>query len=944
MAHRLAETLVRFFIHLAADSFGAEALGRLVRALGGVAVLAEERHIFVWCGPGAAPSEDDYWAHRFPRWDDSVVLPLEGYGDPKSLDFDRGAAASSVSKFVQSTEGRKAVTRLTAGWPGRLFGAQTEFSPVVILTGSLVNPVTSAVALGLVDSFAALRKVGEFDVPVYVVAATGFASGPFENYPEKARGVAARALLDLEVFLQGGDSRQRAAAVFLVGEEPISGAAPGRAEGVALAALTAFGITRSAARMPQPPVGEVDPFAVYRDAAGEFQIAGEPFEPARPFSAVGAYAVHCPAEALARLFATRIASACFAELSKQKPWASLEEASKVKPEAALASFLRSVEAEAIADLWDKVHERTSIPWREEAPRVQEAGWFELDRVRMLFGAVFEQQDWKSVADVYGEERIRALPFDSWECALDELTELIENGVIPRRSQHIELLSRRIAAAFLESVESGVSRIFRGTFQEPVGAEPHLAAQCFLGGIRRRLLDAAIELDSIAAIERGMPKDTDEARKRVNGAREALRKEMAAVPSPAAVLLRLAPVFGVCVGLAIALPFDLGILNSPPARLVLGVAAGAIGMSVLFYRYVQSVRRRLLQSVHDWLKYYRIALREEDEKRKQEAYTGLLVTMRECLEWLFDGQKPDPPLPQPVHVILEPTELAELHQYPDELRPQTVFSEFQGYLGQAASSFEQVGRRLLDMFQNSRLETALPEISVSQPDAVDAQLERFLLSDAAGKTLRPEAVVGLMMYELHANEGSQSWLVPFDCMNTEDAAHIWRRSFCLPAGRDLLDASVRESSSAFLFLETLRNYIFPRLTGALDLSTRLADYLADSGCQNMAQTPLWHRYQSLASPSLPGNGVQEALVAACGPADHLAVELGWQNDLGRGRISAHLEVRGRLSASAVIFYPNEASPSTPLGLAWKACLVEKWAEKAYEPVKMGSRPSPGEVQA
>lgn len=41
-----------------------------------------------------------------------------------------------------------------------------------------------------------------------------------------------------------------------------------------------------------------------------------------------------------------------------------------------------------------------------------------------------------------------------------------------------------------------------------------------------------------------------------------------------------------------------------------------------------MRRRLVKSVHDWLENYKLALREEDETRKREAYSGLLVTMRE----------------------------------------------------------------------------------------------------------------------------------------------------------------------------------------------------------------------------------------------------------------------------------------------------------------------------
>jgi hypothetical protein len=68
---------MKYFVHLALDEFGAEVAGKVHRELSTVSSPEVERHTFVWCGSGAAPAEPDYWASRFPPWNDAVEWPLD---------------------------------------------------------------------------------------------------------------------------------------------------------------------------------------------------------------------------------------------------------------------------------------------------------------------------------------------------------------------------------------------------------------------------------------------------------------------------------------------------------------------------------------------------------------------------------------------------------------------------------------------------------------------------------------------------------------------------------------------------------------------------------------------------------------------------------------------------------------------------------------------------
>jgi hypothetical protein len=243
-----------------------------------------------------------------------------------------------------------------------------------------------------------------------------------------------------------------------------------------------------------------------------------------------------------------------------------------------------VEHRAAAALWEQVAEKTQIPWPQEQPDRQPQ-WYDLDRLRLLYGRPFEQKDWQHVLDCYGDARMLALPLDAWPGALDEMVALIEQGVLVRWRQQLAVLKRRVLSAFLDAIDHGVKEVFRRTFQEPVCAMPHLASQALLGRIRNHLEESRGRLEEVEARERPVLPDPTELRAHAESAQHEFEKGLAAVPSPAAVMLRLAPLFAFCLGLVLALPFDLGLINSAPQQLGVGAVAGACGAGYLYLRHL-----------------------------------------------------------------------------------------------------------------------------------------------------------------------------------------------------------------------------------------------------------------------------------------------------------------------------------------------------------------------
>jgi hypothetical protein len=916
---------MKFFVHLVLDEFGAEAAGKVQSELASVASAECERHIYVWCGTGGAPAEPDYWSQRYPPWDDALQWPAEETLRGANWELDRGAAALAIAGWQGL---RDKLRHWIEERPRELLGAHQPFSAAVVLTGSLASPASGAILLGLVAAFARWRHHGSMlGVPVHAVIGIGLAGARSTSDEDKTYALIARGLLDLTEFFQSRPAHEVAAPVYLVGEAALDGGAPGRAEQVAVAAFTMLGLSRSAAVPLNLPSSAVDPFAFAVDDSQKVHWAERPYDAGHPFSVTGAYSVSCPVEPLARVLAARVAALCMELLARQNGCASLENAGKVKLENSLGGFLGDVEGRAAATLWDRVAEKTEVPWpQEEAERPPQ--WYDLDRLRLLYGRLFEQQDWQHVLGCYGEARMLAHPLDAWPGELDEMVALIEQGVLVRRRQQLAIVKRRVLSAFLEAIEHAVEEVFGRTFQEPVNATPHLAAQALLGRVRNHLEDSRRRLEESEARERPLLPDPADLQARTTAAHQRFEQELAAVPSPAAVILRVAPLFAACLGLFLALPFDLGLLNLGPLRLAAGALAGACAAGFFYLRHLDGVRRRIFGSVRAWMEQYKAVLEFEDRQARDGAYRDLLTSLMDCLEWFFNGETDDSPVPKPVRPRLK-EEPASPAPDSDLLRPQTVLAHFSQYLHDAAESFRTAEAGFLSGFQVSRRETILPEISVSDPGGIDRELSRI---GASGAQVPPEWM--RLLYVGHAGAAIDNWVLPFAAGPGSVCDHLWRASFRLPGPKDLLDDKIRKGSSGFLFFDTLRAEMRTYFAGAFALSTRLSEYLEAFPGKVTVSTPLCERYSSLAVPSANTSSPQISIVVLAANADDpLAASLNWSNEAGADHLSLHLQVRSFVSAAELIYHPNEASPTQAMGLAWKVYLQAPWSGQAFLPAKL-----------
>jgi hypothetical protein len=912
---------MRFFVHLVLDEFGAEAAGKVHRELASIASAEGERHTYIWCGAGAPPAEPDFWSVRFPPWDDAVEWPAEVVLQGADWDLDRSAAAASIF-------GWQGLRDRLRGWieqrPKELLGAHQPFQAAVILAGSLGEPSSGAILLGLLATFARGRHRGRLlGVPAHAVLGIGLAGRRDATEEEKAYALIARSLMDLAEFFQSRPAHEAAAPIYLVGEAALDGGSPGRAEQVDTAAFTILGLTRSATPL-NVPAADVDPFSFDIDEAQRVHWADRPYDPTRPFSVTGGYCVSCSAEPLARLLSARVAALCLELLEQQRGCTSLEDAAKLDIGGPLSAFLDDVERGAASDLWDRVAEKTKIPWPEEKS-VHQPQWYDLDRLRLLYGRLFDQKDWQRTLDSC-DERLLALPLEDWPGMLDELSALIEQGVLVRRGQQLAIATQRVLGAFLDAVEHGVANVFRRTFQEPVSATPHLAAQALLGRIYRHLVDSRDRLEEIEARARPQLPDPVELRQQAQQARQRFERGLAGAPSPAAVILRMAPLFAGCLGLVLALPFDLGLFNAGGIRFAIGALAGGAVAGYLYMRHMKMIRRRILVLVRAWREQYKAVLEFEDNMARNRAYGDLLIALLECTRWFFNGDGDAPPIPAPVRLPLKGAP-ANGAPDPDVLRPQTVLGNFRQYLHDAAASYRSAEARFLGDFQVSRRETILPEISVSDPGGIDRELRNI---GTSSDRIPPEWMRRL--YTRPVGTGAAEWTLPFASGIVPAPAHLWRASFRLPSPEELLQEGIRLGSSGFRFFDTLRSQMRSYFTETFALSTRLSEYVEAFPGQVMASTPLFQRYTSLAMPSAVTSASQVSiLVVAANATDPLAAGLNWSNDSGADHLSLHLQVRVFVSAADLIYHPNEVSPTQAMGLAWKTYLNAPWPGRTFLPI-------------
>ena len=926
---------MKFFFHFALDEWAAESLARAARSLTDIADSDSERHCFVWAGVRPPPENADFWQQKFPSWDGKLGIPVLGQ---EPLTLDRQSLAVQLRDLLQSDDVRHTLDTLLYALPAKRLGRNVTAEPVIVLSGALANPATSALLLGILAGFARLKNMGLYQHPLYAVCDVGAAGGQIEGSAEKVRALVARSLLDIEDFFKNASPLEEVAVpVYCVGERQIEGLASGRDEQVALGAMTIVGLTRSILLDHQSTNDlKYDPFLFHIDSSGIRQ-ANDRYDPAAPFAVVGAYSVACAREQLARLLAVRYCCEVFTALARQQGLDTLEECSLLDIPKPLLPVVDEAESRALQSVWDRVAERCKIAWNDAKEKLRTQEWFDFERIQLLYSSIFKNRDWERLLGIFGEARLKAIPLDTWNGAIDELVETIERGFVPRRVNQVSHTTRRVLQVILSAVDDSSAWIFSSSMRPPVGFEPHRVTQAFLGRIRNRLLDAQKKLEAGLAIQTALDAGKRDRRKRAGELRSALERSLSEVPSPAAVLLRYLPAFALPVALFVALPIGLGFLDPPIWRLAAGAVLGMAVVTYLYARYVDSVKRRLLGVFREWFEQYKQALEEEDDQRRRLAYRGLLDGMLRLLEWYFNGDGGEPPMPEGLKIRLGEKKVAAAPLIEGEtLRRQEVVSAFHRYLQEAAAAYGGLATQFLDNLQHSHLETLLPEISASRLDLLEVEYARLFARDAGrvdDVALQDFAEELFGRVEGHPEvQGELSGLLPFTAASEE----IWRRSFLMPNGVSLLNQTIRDASSGWRFLETVSRFVLERLAASSSLDQRLGEYLKGESGKALSATNLFVRYSNLAVPSMESTGAKTSpapYVVAAGPSDSLARNLGWENSLGAGAMSLHLQLQLWVSAESLIFFPNSKAPSTALGKAWKAHQEKPWPDPALVPVKL-----------
>lgn len=912
---RTGGRLKHVFHHVAIDRFAAEALVKASDFLTDIADPAHEHHRLLWAGSGAQPKPTSYWRPEVPIWDGEL-----GVGD--------GNAAAIAERFeAPDSVCKRAVIDWLDALPRRLVGANQTFRVHLTLTASLAEAGSGAALLGILRGLHAMARSGQLSAGVHVFAACGVATAESPAEPAELRACVGEALFELQrLCRQHQNQNGLLHPIYLVGDEPVEDMAPDRPAQAATCGLAIAGMTRSCVEGSQGSDQVVDPFHFARDIDGRVVQANNPWSADRPFSLVGGYAVHCASARLAQLLAARLARDTFAELGRQEPFADLDEAAAAKLDPDAVNVIGAAEEEALTWTWRKALGRRSAASGERGGLPT---WVTVELLRSLYGSIFDDRAWQRLIECYGVDRLEALPLEDWSGALEELRLVIEAGYVPRREEELLLTTRRVLLAFDEGLGRGVGHIFARALVTPVGMRPHRLAQQFLATVHRRLFEEQARLEK-EGLRRAPARGDDPVGRGPLARRLAeLQALISAVPSPAAVFLRLIPVLAVCLVVWLGLPVDLGPFDPAWARLLGGLVSGGLVTLLLLERYVFSVRRRLLRACRGWLDDYRRVLDIEDEARRDRTYGALIGHMLAIVKWLFDGAESAPPLPGGAMAIWLAERTDGREEDSGQLRAQTVISAFQSYLGAASDRFGAIATQLRAAFQPSLNETVLPEILPAEPQVYDAEYDALLATEQtadpvsarrAGVRRTAESLATWCEGGAGLREGDALWRPFAGHLQGEEerqTVSAWRDAFLVPEDEALLADEAARDAIGTRFLRTATRFVGESGVARSGLAGRLDGHARREGVQLVQQTRMHGRRLSLCAPAFyVARGEQGfSFEIGCDRTDPMIAAGQQANDRGRGSLSATLRVHPGLSADDIIYYPNAERPTNDLGRAW-----------------------------
>ena len=912
---------VRIFGHIAVDDFSAEAYQRFHSRL---SEQERPRHWFFWLGEGTPPIRDRLWSEESPDW--VVGMTFEPSSVQGANGFDRNARAQIVRESVERGEIRRVLEAELTEAAIRRFGAHEVPEPSITICGSAGCAHASATVLGLLSGLTWLRGTGTWSVQPHLVMGIGAASAGREPDPAKTRAQAGQVLADLEAYLIAGKMQRvsdlRAAPIYLVGERGPGGAPLEIAGQIALGSIALSRICASELRPGRAGPGWLDPFEFRRLGDGDILHGNQRYDPFAPFAVLGGYRVWSDGERLLKVVA---ASVCVDLLDSMQSVAV--DGAKLP-----AFWAREKDDSSLKRLIDPLerflHQSVLAVEREPEKAVEgdfdDSGIWDFRTLEPMIPRLSGTPAWRRLIDAFGEARIQRLPMKRWTHAAADLREAVEGSILPERESDLKQVERVLGLRLLRSLDEAMGRLFTRE-----AGRAHRAAAVFMGQVISHLdtaREAALEIQRAED-----PPDIEAARQTEGRLRHDFAQVLETVPSPVAVSLRILPVFVVGLLAGQVLPRIFQVEVSPTGTLLAGTVVGVVAAMGIWYRWVLGVRKRVIGAFREWLGSYERLVELEDETARQVAFDGIYQTFRSLLVWAWDGSG-EAPLPGDQEALLRTPVADPLNPFGeggDRLSLQAALGERKEAVSTSRESFRTVESLLLQQYQESSVELALPALSGRRTELLRPIKERVLGREGESKFLAGIGTRGIAPYL--SSRGS----------------HTWRRRFVLPDGDASVGEGQVEANSGYGFFEGvlrhLRGLDLPEATLGGILQGREGSGASSSRPETGSlRAEVLTRFRSRVALSArvvprPEALEENQLLVAPKDLESLANELSDKNDRAQDVTSENKEeitlirVMSRLDAKGVTYYPNPDAPIEPLGLACRARHREGWASAELEPL-------------
>lgn len=778
---------IRACLYIAVDNFGAEALGHfqaLLRDVDNRDIL--ERCRFYWAGLGERPEPSSYWTDSAPAWThpESTDEPFRWgvEGDPAlapNLEI-VGVDKSLLNHIEGLIAGGDALRHLVDGYLADEFGSAELEDAGLVLAGSLTNPGTYELVQGFLAGSAHWRAKGRLaqNPSEYLILGIGHHTSE-DTSSEHGRARAGLSLLALDGYFAKAESFDADAVAYVVNEQvdASEGAVLDRRSQVEVAAALAVGLAAEAGRPLVP--GEFHPLRFKRMplvlksewGAADYVIAG-----AAKFAYCGGSALHFPTRALNRILATNLLEGTCRTFAECDPDVLIS----AGPEVAVDEGLVRI-------LMDETDARLSAQLQScgLAPDPMPPVWT-LAGAESISGHVFGRT-WREASAAFGDRLFRRLPLEDWEQTLDDMQEFVTTGLVSRLENDRSALARNLVYAFDQGLEAAFSTATQRALDDDMDFAPRRHCLASLRGIGERIDQAQLQGQEAWRLAEGFDeREMGVFRSRIQEARKRIVDLMNSIPSPQALMLRIAGLLSVFLVLGLALPFDLGLFDPWFMRMGLGSVAAllVLGRS---WQMIRSAKRRLMAALDEWVEAQRRYCEVRQTEARHETVQMILAELKRYADWLTAAED-DAPGPF-TFKDSEPWRQEGAPDYP--LQRRRFLHAFSADMTDSAEAWRLLRRDLIATMRNAKNVIYIPEIEHGELkfNSLPNPPPGVYLDPPTADAIRDE------LGRVHSVRGATAgpgWLID----GRADIATTWNVDARIPSGVDLLDADVRECSPAF----------------------------------------------------------------------------------------------------------------------------------------------------